>query len=57
MLFIVIDKQTMEIGMYDCSPQFYERGKDKVEKAIEAYKLFYDTEGFDPKQYFVSKTL
>jgi hypothetical protein len=57
MLFIVIDKQTMEIGMYDCSPQFYERGKEKVEKAIEAYKLFYDTEGFDPKQYFVSKTL
>jgi len=57
MLFIVIDKETLEIHMYDCSPQFYERGKDKVEKAVEAYKLFYETEGFDPKQYFVSKTL
>jgi len=57
MLFIVIDKETLEIHMYDCSPQFYERGKDKVEKAVEAYRLFYETEGFDPKQYFVSKTL
>jgi hypothetical protein len=57
MLFIVLDKTTHEIGIYDCSPQFYERGKEKVEKAVEAYKLFYDTEGFDPKQYFVSKTL
>ena len=57
MLFIVIDKETLEINICDCSPQFYERGKEKVEKAVEAYKLFYDTEGFDPKQYFVSKTL
>jgi hypothetical protein len=57
MLFIALDKTTHEIGIYDCSPQFYARGKEKVEKAVEAYKLFYDTEGFDPKQYFVSKTL
>jgi hypothetical protein len=57
MLFIVVDKETLEINICDCSPQFYERGKDKVEKAVEAYRLFYETEGFDPKQYFVSKTL
>ena len=56
-LFIVIDKNTHQIGMFDCSPKFYERGEDKVRKAAEAYDLFYKTEEFDPKQYFISKTL
>ena len=44
MLFIVIDKTTHQIGMFDCSPQFYERGEDKVRRASEAYDLFYKTE-------------
>ena len=57
MLFIVIDKTTHQIGMFDCSPQFYEKGEDKVRKASEAYDLFYKTKDFDPKQYFISKTL
>jgi|TARA_B100000902_G_scaffold304591_1_gene292846 hypothetical protein len=57
MLFIVIDKTTYQIGMFDCSPEFYQRGEDKVSKASEAYDLFYKTKDFDPKQYFISKTL
>jgi hypothetical protein len=56
-LFIVIDKNTHQIGVFDCSPQFYERGEDKVRKASEAYDLFYKAKDFDPKQYFISKTL
>ena len=56
-LFIVIDKNTHQIGVFDCSPQFYERGEEKVRKASEAYDLFYKTKDFDPKQYFISKTL
>jgi hypothetical protein len=56
-LFIVIDKNTHQIGMFDCSPQFYEKGEEKVRKASEAYDLFYKTKDFDPKQYFISKTL
>ena len=56
-LFIAIDKSTHQIGMFDCSPQFYERGEDKVSRASEAYDLFYKTKEFDPKQYFISKTL
>ena len=57
MLFIVIDRTTHQIGMFDCSPEFYQRGEDKVSKASEAYDLFYKTKDFDPKQYFISKTL
>jgi len=56
-LFIVIDKATHKIGVFDCSSEFYERGEDKVRRASEAYDLFYKTKDFDPKQYFISKTL
>ena len=57
MLFIVIDKSTHQVGLFDCSPQFYESGKDKVRKAVEVYDLFFKTEDFDPKQYFINETL
>ena len=57
MIFIVIDKNTHQIGIFDCSPEFYERGKDKVERAVQSYELFYKSEGFDPTQYFINKTL
>ena len=56
-VFIVIDKETHQIAVIDCSPEFYESGKDKVERAVEAYDLFYKTEGFDPSQFFINLTL
>ena len=43
--------------MFDCSDKFYNSGMEKVEKASEAYDLFYNTEGFDPQQYFINQTL
>jgi hypothetical protein len=57
MVFIAIDKNTQQIGIFDCSPEFYAKGKDKVERAVQAYELFYKSEGFDPTQYFINKTL
>ena len=57
MVFIAIDKNTHQIGLFDCSSEFLQRGKDKVEKAADIYELFYNTEGFDANQYFINKTL
>ena len=57
MLFMVIDKETLQVGLFDCSPKFYESGMDKVQKATDAYDLFYKTEGFDSKQYLTTTTL
>jgi hypothetical protein len=57
MIFIVIDKNTHQLGIFDCSDEFYAKGKDKVQRAVDAYRLFYKQEGFDPKQYFINKTL
>jgi len=57
LIFIVIDKNTHQIGLYDCSTEFIERGIEKVRKATEAYELFYNTNDFDPSQYFINRTL
>ena len=56
-LFIAIDKNSSQIGLFDCSPQFYESGQDKVRRASDVYELFFKTQDFDPKQYFINKTL
>ena len=57
MMFMVIDKETLQIGLFDCSPDFYRSGEDKVRKATDAYDLFYKTEDFDSKQFLITKTL
>ena len=57
MVFLVIDKESMQIGLFDCSSDFYKRGEDKVRKACDAYELFYKTENFDHKQHLLTKTL
>ena len=57
LVFIAIDKKTKQIGIFDCSDAFYESGKDKVQQAVEQYKLFYDNPDFNPKDYFINKTL
>jgi len=56
-MFIVVDKNTHQIGLFDCSTEFLERGRYKVEKASEVYDLFYKSEDFDPNQYFINQTL
>lgn len=56
-LFIAIDKNTHQIGIFDCSDKFYQSGMDKVKRATEAYELFFKTEGFDPANYFINQTL
>jgi len=56
-IFLVIDKSSKKIGIFDCSPQFLERGKFKVEEAVEQYRKYYKDDSFDPKNYFISKTL
>jgi hypothetical protein len=57
MLFMAIDKNTGQIGIYDCSDNFYQTGSDKVEKASEIYDLFFNNKDFDPNNYFINKTL
>ena len=57
MIFMVIDKTTQQIGVYDCSSKFLSYGEDKVKKAVEAYDLFYNNPEFKPENYFINQTL
>ena len=57
MVFLVVDKTTHQIGLFDCSEAFYQRGHEKVMAASNIYDLFYKTEDFEPEQFFISKTL
>lgn len=56
-LFIVIDKKTMKIKFAECSPEFYQRGAYKVEKANELYDLFIKDENFNMDNFFITETL
>ena len=57
MLFMVIDKKTHQIGLFDCSDKFYETGKRKVEAASDQFDLYYKNDEFDPSQFVKSGTL
>ena len=57
MVFLVIDKNTRQIGLFDCSDAFYSRGYEKVQEATNIYDLFYKDESFDAKQFFINRTL
>jgi len=54
MLFIAIDKTTGQIGVFDCSDNFYESGLNKVQQAVEQYKLFYE---FMKTRILIQKTI
>ena len=56
-IFIAIDKNTNQIGLFECSEEFLRSGERKVEKASEVYNLFFKDKDFDPSQYFINETL
>lgn len=56
-LFIVVDKNTHQLALFDVSDKFYQTGLDKVQKATDVYELFYKTENFKPENYFINQTL
>lgn len=41
MMFLVIDKTSLMLGKYTVSDETLERGKQKVEKAVDVYQKFY----------------
>jgi hypothetical protein len=57
MVFLVIDKNTQQIGIFDCSPDFYNKGEDKVKQASEVYDIFYKDPNFVVENYFINETL
>ena len=57
LIFLVIDKNTHQLGMFDCSDRFIQSGANKVAKAVQVYNEFFVNNGSDISQYYISKTL
>ena len=56
--FVVIDKKTNMMGYYDCSENFYRNGKEKVQQAVHAYRMFFKGEQeYDWANYLINETL
>ena len=57
LVFIVIDKKTHQMGLFDCSDKFIHSGSNKVARAVQAYNDFIVNNDGDFSQYYISKTL
>jgi len=57
LVFIVIDKKTHQLGLFDCSDKFLQSGQNKVALAVQAYNDFFVNGDGDFSQYYISKTL
>ena len=56
-VFIVVDKKTHQLGLFDCSDKFLQSGQNKVALAVQAYNDFFVNSDGDFSQYYISKTL
>jgi hypothetical protein len=55
-VFLVLDKGSLDIGIFNCSEEFYFRGEQKVEKALDLYNKFF-IEGADLDNYCLTGEL
>ena len=54
--FLALDKGSLDIGIFNCSEEFYYRGEEKVEKALDLYNKFF-IEGADLDNYCLTGEL
>jgi hypothetical protein len=51
-VFVCIDKGSLDIGIFECSDEFYDKGKRKLEQGIDNYKYFFGEDSdVDLNQY------
>jgi hypothetical protein len=56
--FIAIDKETLQIGVFEPSDDFVERGEKKVIKAIQVYTDYFSSQKTkDIRDYYIQQTL
>ncbi len=58
LVFCVIDKNTEQLGVFSTTDTFLDKGREKVEKAVEVYNKFFGKEATeDINQYFLNEEL
>jgi hypothetical protein len=54
MVFVVIEKGSNRIGIFDCSDEFLDRGREKVKSAVEVWKKFFGPDATEDINQFVT---
>lgn len=58
LIFLVIDKGSARMGKFECSDEFLNRGKEKVERAVDVYHKFFGPLATDDvDDYYITETL
>jgi hypothetical protein len=57
LIFVVIDKKSLKINIFEVSDETLQRGQEKVEKAMEIFDLYYNTKDFNPNEYIETKII
>jgi hypothetical protein len=58
LVFIVVEKESNRTGIYECSDEFLDRGREKVYRAIEVYNKFFGPNATDNiHQYYINQIL
>tara|TARA_R110000751_G_scaffold92044_2_gene180293 strand:- start:5819 stop:6556 length:738 start_codon:yes stop_codon:yes gene_type:complete len=57
LVFYVVDKLTLELGIFYPSEHFLLNGKEKVEKAIEVYNKFYSKDATEDIENYIIKEI
>lgn len=58
MVFVVVEKKTNRLGLFDCSDEFYRHGEERLLRGLEIYDKFYGTNSYaDISQYYINQTL
>ena len=56
-VFVVIDKGSLDIAIFECSDEFYAKGKSKFEQGVSNYKYFFQSGEIDLDQYVLRGVL
>ena len=54
--FLVLDKGSLDIGIFHISEEFYLAGEAKTREGIERYQMFFE-DGMDLDSYYIESTL
>lgn len=56
--FIVVEKETNRVAVFDCSEEFLDRGREKVQRAVEQWHKFFGPNKIeDPSNFILKQTL
>jgi hypothetical protein len=58
LVFYVVDKTNLQLGIFKPSEEFLQRGEEKVDRAIQVYKKFFgENPEYDINEYYVEAIL